>query len=191
MWRNGPDAKLLNNVVEGLQLGCGLCFPFNGIGLLGTCWQVRDEALMLAYRKTRFQLRDIDEVTQFLIAVGSIGRQNLRSLEFAWTSRTDCDIQWSKAPPGGDFTAQLPSLHVEECTKLLKECHNLNFLCLKFDSIIIADTSPEMLKDDPGLRQLCSVRSLPAVEIVDLAGDPLGPAWFVEWLSAALGHVGT
>ena len=63
-----------------------------------------------------------------------------------------------------------PTLHVEECARLLQQCDSLSNLCLKFEDVSIADLSPEVLKENQGLRQLCSIFEELSVRVTAL-GD--------------------
>lgn len=147
---------------------------------------MRTEALALAFQKAKFCLDDIDEVIQFLIAAGTIGRHNIRALEFSWISKSDRNRQWKNPPANDDFYPTLPSLHVEECTRLLQQCDGLRSLCLKFDDVSIAELSPEALKENQGLRQLCSMHNLQSLYVVNTKGNSMEQMWFVEWLQEQL-----
>ena len=184
--RRATDGWFLQNVAEGLGTRCGLYFPFNDFTLLETCRRIRTEALTLAFRKTEFCLGDIDEVIQFLIAAGTIGRHNIRALEFSWVSESDRNHQWKNAPAKDDFYPTLPSLHVEECMRLLRQCHGLNSLCLRFDNVSITDLSAKVLRENSGLRLLCCLHKLKNLKIVGTEGDLLEQVWFAEWLQEQL-----
>lgn len=181
-WVSTTESTFLRNIVESMEICSGFCFPFQNISLLETCWQIRSEALAFAYRNTKFCLDDIDEVIQFLVAVGTTGRSNLRSLEFAWISKSDQNYQWEHAIMNDEFYPTLPGIHAEECVKLLQQCNTLSDLCLKFDETSIGDVDSEFMRGNLSLELLRSMDNLRNLKIVNIDGDPLEQTWFVEWL---------
>lgn len=138
------------------------------------------------YRRTTFQLDDIDEALQFLIAAGQIGRQNITSLEFSWSSRIDLEHQWSNTPPSEELLPSMPSFHVEECVKLLEQCQNLKIMQLRFDGDIVGTMSSNDYRANEGLNRPRCVHGLENLDILDMSCEPLDHAYFAEWLKEAM-----
>lgn len=88
------------NICQMIGDPSGLLFPLEGDGfaLLRASRKIREEALPFAYRHTRFQLGDIEDLVRFLLAIGQIGRGNIESLQFAWESAVDLDSNWRQYP---------------------------------------------------------------------------------------------
>ncbi len=80
-WRiqdlDGSDER---NFVGGIGDPSGFYFPLSS-PILRVNRQMRQEALPFAYRRTVFNLDDIDDLIKLLIAIGDIGRDNIESLE--------------------------------------------------------------------------------------------------------------
>ncbi|KIW14341.1 hypothetical protein PV08_07123 [Exophiala spinifera] len=74
----------------------GFHFPLSSLPILKVSKSIHSRALPLVYRATEFQLEDMDTVIRLLMAIGSIERDNIESLEFSWQSRSDFQL-W---PPG-------------------------------------------------------------------------------------------
>jgi len=181
-WTRATNTSFLQNIAEGLDTCSGAYFPFTGIPILQTCWQARSEALSLAYRNTKFCLDDIDEAIQFLVAIGSVGRCNVRALQFSWISRSDQNYQWETAPIHGEFYPTLPVLHGEECAELLKQCVSLSSLHLKFDDFTLTNEPSGAVKLNPSLMLLRSMHKLQDFQVIGMDDEPLEQKWFVEWL---------
>jgi hypothetical protein len=147
---------------------------------------MRQEALPRAFRSTLFRLDDMDNLIKLLIAVGYVGRDNIESLEFAWESKTDLDLQWTEAPTSTEHLPTLPVLHVASCVQLLSQCKNLKFLRLFFDSDLLSLKSPDSYRTDAGILALCSVRGIGRLEIYDLGFEPLDQPEFVRWLRESM-----
>lgn len=72
----------------------GFYFPLSSkTGVLGASKQMRQEALPLAYRRTHFQLADTDDLVKLLVAAGTVGRDNIESLELTWESKADSELK--------------------------------------------------------------------------------------------------
>lgn len=181
-WERRDQSTCLPNFAQSLGDYSGFYFSFGSLGLLASCKQMRFESLALLYRRTAFRLDDIDEVVQLLIAAGDIGRRNIESLEFAWSSKSDLEYQRTKVPEGEEYLTTMPVLHVDTCVQLLQQCYCLKRLCLLFDSDLVEELSPAAFGLNTGLQQLRSIRGLQQLEILDLGLDLLGQSTFVTWL---------
>ncbi|KAK2820059.1 hypothetical protein FQN49_007760 [Arthroderma sp. PD_2] len=121
----------------GLGDPSGLYFPpSKTLGALALNREIRLEALPLAYQNTPFHFDNIDDFIRFGISIGSIGRGNVTSLEFAWESRADFFPPSLLTSDQDDLLGRLPSIHVLRCIKLLRELRKLKRLRLWFDSDI-------------------------------------------------------
>ena len=161
----------------------GFYFPLSKeVTVLRVNRQMRQEALPLAYRRTVFHLDDMDDLIKLLIAVGKIGRDNIQSMELAWESRADSECKWNEASGCEDPFLMLPTLHVEKCVRLLKQCKRLTSLRLYFERDLIINVPPDAYKADLGIRELCSVRGIERVEIWGLDYEPLEQCGLVRWL---------
>jgi hypothetical protein len=147
---------------------------------------MRWEALPLLYRTTMFRLDDMDELMKLLIAIGRIGRDNIECVEFAWQSRVDLEQQCSQAPDSGEHSLSLPTLHVGKCLQLLRQCKNLKFLRIFFESDLLLDVPPDAYGPETGFRDLCSIRGIERLEILDLVSEPLKQHTFVTKLREAM-----
>ena len=185
-WSTADVDSLTSNFPKGIGDLSGFYFPLSSLGVLGVNKEMRQEALPLAYRSTMFRLDDMDDLIKLLIAVGDTGRNNIESLEFAWQSKTDFELQWTEARNPSEHSLTLPVLHVAKCIQLLNQCKNLKFLRLFFDSDLISRNSPEAYKKDPGIHGLCSIRGIERLEIYDLAFEPLDNPLFVRWLQETI-----
>jgi hypothetical protein len=143
---------------------------------------MRKEALPLAYRRTLFRLEDIDDLIKLLLSIGDIGRTNIQSIELIWESRSDSEYSWDAVSHAEERVLDLPTLHVFRCTQLLKQCKNLRFLRLHFDSDAISIVSRGAYKDDPSIRELCSLQKVEQVELMNLSSDLLKQCELVTWL---------
>lgn len=186
VWQRRDQSICMPKFAKRLGDYSGFYFPFGSLGMLAACKQMRYESLALLYRKTAFHLDDIDEVIQLLIAVGDIGRQNIESLEFAWNSGSDFEYQRTEVSTSGGYQATMPILHVNTCVQLLHQCHRLRALCLLFDSEVIETVPLSALRHDIGLQQLCSVRGLHQLQVLDLCFEPLKQSPFTTWLQEAM-----
>lgn len=140
---------------------------------------MRQEALPLAYRRTLFQLDDMDDLIKLLVAVGKISRDNIESLELIWESRADCELKWNEK------SDLLPTLHAARCVQLLKQCKRLHSLRLYLESELILNIPSNDLKTDPGIRELCSL-SISRVQICDLGHEPIDHHGLAKWLKAEM-----
>jgi hypothetical protein len=185
-WRiqdlDGSDER---NFVGGIGDPSGFYFPLSS-PILRVNRQMRQEALPFAYRRTVFNLDDIDDLIKLLIAIGDIGRDNIESLELAWQSRSDSECQWAEAADPNEHSLTLPTLHVATCVQLLKQCKSLSFLRLYFESDLVLGMSPDVYKAHPGIYELCSLRGIERVEFWDLGHEPLEQCDFVKWLKEAM-----
>jgi hypothetical protein len=135
--------------------------------------QIRQEALPLAYRKTAFWLDDMDDVIKLLIAVGQIGRDNIRSLQFPWTSRSEIAYRWEESPHADDNDIRLPALHVLKCVQLLRLCKRLESLRICFNRDVLENNSENQFTTDPGIAGLSTLGGVRTLEIVDHACESL------------------
>ncbi|PGH21366.1 hypothetical protein AJ80_03283 [Polytolypa hystricis UAMH7299] len=172
------------NFVTGIGDPNGFYFPLSkALTLLTVNKQMRQEALPIAYRKTAFRLDDMDEFIKVAIAIGTLGRENIESLEFAWESRADAKIASEEASDSGDYSPKLPTLHSLRCVQLLQQCKRLKSLYLYFERDIISDMSPELFKADPTIYELCSsIRGVNTVVIRGLNFESLEEYEVVQWL---------
>ncbi len=185
-WRSEDVENPMPYFAECIGDPSGFYFPLSGVPLLRINKQIRQEALPLAYRKTLFSFGDIDDLIKLLIAIGNIGRDNIESLGFAWQSRIDLECQGAEALIATEPMLSLPALHVEKCVILLKQCKNLKFLSLSFNSDVIRHMSPDAYKMDTGICDLRSIQVLERVEIYDLFQEPLMQCEFIRWLKEAM-----
>ncbi|POR37829.1 Uncharacterized protein TPAR_01965 [Tolypocladium paradoxum] len=161
----------------------GFYFPFgDDCTLLRVNRQMRQEALPLAYRHTTFHLADIDDLTQLLIAVGRVGRENIESLDFSWESGIDLEDNWRKFPDCENNHLILPAWHVSACIQLLKQCRRLNSLHLKFTRHLITDVPKATFMSDPGISLLCSIRGIEELGIFGSDEEPLDEYSVAQWL---------
>jgi hypothetical protein len=111
--------------------------------------QMRQEALPLAYQRTIFRV-EMDDLVKLLIAVGRIGRENIKNLDLVWESQADIESQLD------DASLSLPTLHAARCVQLLKRCKRLDSVEISFDTSNTFDD----FKTNPGIRELCSCRGI-------------------------------
>ncbi len=178
------DADNFNklNLTGGIGDPSGFYFPLSkDLTILRLDRQTRLEALPLAYHRTVFQLDDIDDLIKLLIVVGKVGRENLKSLEFAWESRAGSECMWDEASDSEDPCLRLPTLHTVKCVQLLKQCKRLTSLRLYFDRDLILRTCPDVYKADLGIRGLCSIRGK-RLEICGMDHKPLEQHGLVKYL---------
>lgn len=103
----------------------GFYFPFNNeLAILRVNRQMRQEALLLAYRRTTFHPCDWDDLLMLLVSVGQIGRDNIEAIEFPLESPMSSGRNWCVRVSTGDLT-NLPSPHVMKCVRLLQQCKRL------------------------------------------------------------------
>jgi hypothetical protein len=143
---------------------------------------MRYEVLPFAYRKTSFQLEDMDDLIKLLIAVGHTGRDNIESLEFPWESRADLECKWDELPDSEDHFLTLPTLHVTKCVQLLEQCKRLKFLRILFESELMQKMPLNSFKADAGIQGLCSIRGIERVEICNMVNEPLEQCCLADWL---------
>ncbi|TGO45830.1 hypothetical protein BCON_0362g00070 [Botryotinia convoluta] len=174
------------NFARGIGDLSGFYFPLSSLTVLRVNKQMRQEALPFAYRRTVFHVDDMDDLVKFLISIGEIGRDNIKSLELAWQSRSDFERQWAEAPDPNENSLTLPTLHAAKCVQLLKQCKSLSFLRLCFEKDLILGMSSLAYKTDLGICELSSVRGIERVEICDLGYEPLEQCGFVKWLKEAM-----
>jgi hypothetical protein len=134
--------------------------------------RMRREALPFAYRKTNFKLDDMDEAVRLLIAVGSIGRDNITSLQFPWMSRVEIAHRWEVCPDAGDNDTRLPCLQVPSCIGLLRSCKRLAVLRICIEKDVIEDSSETQFITDPGLTALATL-GVRSFEILDSTEESL------------------
>lgn len=147
----------------------GFYFPLSsGLTVLRVNRQMRQEALPFAYRRTVFQLEDMDDLIQLLIAAGTIGRDNIESLELTWESRADSELKWDEALNSDAPLLSLPTLHAAKCVQLLRQCKRLEFLRLYIENDLINNISSDAYETDPGICELRSLRGIKRVQIWDL-----------------------
>ncbi|KAF7554135.1 hypothetical protein G7Z17_g3132 [Cylindrodendrum hubeiense] len=144
--------------------------------------QIRQEALPLAFERTAFRLIDIDDVVKFLITIGSIGRDNIRSLEFPWERMGDMVFGCEEFPNGLQGLLKLPDLHAVRCVQLLKQCKNLAFLRIHFNKDILKHMSKKDFRNDPGIKTLRTLSGLQKFEAVGDNDESLEHDRHVRWL---------
>ena len=172
-WRTIDVDNPRSNFPEGAGDYDGFYFPLTSLGLLKVNRQMRHECLPLVYGKTDFRMDDMDDLIQLLIGAGVIGRENIKSLEFTWQSKSDVDVQCAEAANNDEFTATLPTLHATKCVQLLKQCKNLKCLRVCFDAEIVVDIDPNEYAARTGIRELSSIRAIEKVDICGLSYEAL------------------
>ena len=129
---------------------------------------------------------DIDDLIKLLIAIGDIGRKNLRFLEFTWQSRCDSDSKDTTAAQNAESITTMPTLLIGRVVELLKQCKCLETLRILFD----IDDSVEFDAMDFDARielsQLNSLLGVRTVEICGLNYEPLPQHRFANWLKESL-----
>ena len=135
--------------------------------------QIREEALPVAYASTRFQFRDMEDLVQFLLAIGRLGRRNIEALNITWTTFTDREFRDWRFFIGREVPPKLPSLHAERCIGLLKQCEKLKYLHVRLEEEVLNAVPMDFFEADPGIRGLCSLPRIPEVEVTahDRFGD--------------------
>lgn len=173
--------------LRGLGDPNGFYYPLaSKLGLLSVNRQIREEILPLAYAATKFHFDDMDYVVKFLLAIGRLGRENVKTLDFPWTSASDSEHRWDLFPNSDDNYLALPSLHVGKCVQLLRQCKNLSLLRLQFPEEVLLDMSGDNFKADPGIRGLCSLHRIPKVEICSLGEERILGCDLAIWLKRKL-----
>ncbi|KAL8853767.1 MAG: hypothetical protein Q9221_001410 [Calogaya cf. arnoldii] len=192
-------------------LGCigdpsGIYFPLaKESGILTVSRQMREEALPVAYHTTSFELEDIDEVIQVLLAIGQIGRENIESLAFGWQSNCENDFTWDEAPgrirqkdtnitnnnfegvEWDDPLLTLPVVHVETCLQLLRQCGRLTDLRLRLERELFDFVNPDAFKTNVGIQGLSSLRGIRRLDIQSLEHESLShEEGIVRWLKEQL-----
>ena len=159
--------------LTGLGDPSGFYFPvFEDVELMSLNKQIREEALPVAYASTRFQFRDMEDLVQFLLAIGRLGRRNIEALDITWTTFTD--DEWENSFWGDEVPLpRLPSFHAERCVGLLKQCVKLKYLHIRLEEKDLNLVSMDLFEADPGIRGLCSLPRIPEVEVTahDRFGD--------------------
>lgn len=121
------------NFTRGISNPSGFYFPFRcGLGIFAVNKQMREETLALAYRRTSFQLEDMDYFVKFAVSIGKVGRDNVESISFTWESRSDTECTNNDESDDEDRLIKLPSLHTMRCVQLLAQFKRLRFLRLFF-----------------------------------------------------------
>lgn len=108
------------------------------------------------------------------------------SLELTWESRAGSELKWDEAPQSEDRVLTLPTLHASKCVQLLKLCKRLEFLRLYFESDLIINISSDAFRNNPGIRELCSVRGIKKVQIWDLGHEPIEQLGLAKWLKGEI-----
>lgn len=153
------------NICQAIGDPDGFSFPLGDeYTILQVNRQIRHEALPIAYRHIEFQLGGIEDLTRFLIAIGSVGRENIEILVFSWESEVDQDLNWRMFPDSETNHLKLP-VHVFACVQLLKQCRRLRSLRLRFEAYMMEDVPEAIFMSDPGISSLCSIK----VERVEIA----------------------
>ncbi|CEJ87486.1 hypothetical protein VHEMI04430 [[Torrubiella] hemipterigena] len=161
----------------------GFYFPLGKtFTLLAVNRQMRQEALVLAYRCTRFYLTDIEDLTRFLLAVGRIGRENIESLDFAWESQIDLDASWRDFPDSETNHLTLPAFHISRCIQLLKQCKRLKSVQLRFERCLITDVPLETFKTNAGILLLCSLQGIDNSAILSTENENMSDFVVAQWL---------
>ena len=171
-----PKSWRLQTFCRALGDLSGFYFPFgNADALLQVSRQIRREALPLAYRRIAIHADDIDGATALLMAIGHIGRDNVTSFHFGWESYADTQLNWAEAKPEIVESVYLtwPRLHVPICVCLLKQCRRLISLSLVFNDSITTDMPSSEFQSDPGIKQVCSLRNIQSLTIVNPVGEEL------------------
>lgn len=161
-----PSTFFERHFPEGICDPSGFYFPLTqSIGALRVNKQMRQEALSIAYKRTLFQLDDMDDFIKFAILIGEMGRHNIESLQFSWLSRSESELSSRKIQGPGDVCPTLPALHVTRCVQLLKQCKRLKSLRLIFDDHHLSTMSIGDFKAHHGIRELCTIQPLETVEV--------------------------
>lgn len=187
-WCIGEDNEdRSRNICRALGDLKGFYFPYGeDATLLSVNRQIRDEALPIAYRKTTVHANDIDDATRILIAIGSIGRENVESLGLCWESEVDSINNGRKCPAPENNHLILPALHVSTCIALIKQCRRLRRLRLMFESSIMAEIPQSIFQSDPGIALCCTIRGIEQVEILGYAGETLEELDNAKWLASQM-----
>lgn len=129
--------------------------------------QIRREALPLAYRYTEFRLDNLESAIKFLVAAGQIGRENMQTLHLTWESVLEPTNNWVLSPDRRleQLPRKLPSWSASTFLQLLKQCEQLRYLSLQFDSDLIQEIGFDAFKDDANMQGLCTLRDLRRVDI--------------------------
>lgn len=131
----------------------GFYFGLGSIPIMLVNRGLRKRAMRIFYRGGRFQCRSVEDLLQFLIAMGDFGRNNVEHIEVQWESRIDSSIEVTH---GVDH---LPQTHVETCLKLLERCKRLKRMTVQFDlSRIVNHAGPVNRRTGPGWREYLSLR---------------------------------
>lgn len=144
--------------------------------------QIRHEALAVAYRKTKLILDDMDDLIRLLVAIGQVGRDNVASLQFSWTSRSETALRWEERPDADDNDTKLPTLHVSSCVQLLQSCKRLHRLTVCIEHDVMERTSEMLFIADPGLAALFALRPVGKLEVVDETDESLEQHRLIELL---------
>jgi hypothetical protein len=147
--------------------------------------QIRTEGLPLAFRRVSLTADDMDGLIRLLIAIGDIGRSNVVSISCLWESCSEKAEIWAR-DPWAYPTSQLPRLHVLTAGFLLRQCRRLKHLCLYMYRDALNELSLESFKIDSGIRELCSMRNIERVDILDHEQQPIEENELVEWLKGEI-----
>lgn len=140
--------------------------------------QLRHEALPLAYRNISFSWPDMDDFIKFALSIGTIGRENVESLELLWFSSSDSEHRSSENEP---------NVHASICVELLKQFRRLKNLRLTFDDEIFTTASSDS-KFNSGIYQLgCSLKGINSVQICGFDEPHLDQKFeYANWLKTQL-----
>ncbi|KAL9611963.1 MAG: hypothetical protein Q9167_003403 [Letrouitia subvulpina] len=179
----GTDNCAGSNFAGNIGDPSGFYFPLsNQLTVLRVNKQMRQESLPLAYRRTVFHLDNVDDLIKLLVAAGRIGRNNIESLELMWESKADIELKWDEDSDFGDQSWTLPILHAVKCAQLLKQCKRLKNLRFYVENDLITNMPVDAFQNDPGIRELCSVRPIKTVQIWNLEYEPIEQCRLAEWL---------
>lgn len=168
----------------------GFYFPLSNAAILRVNQQIRHDSLIAAYRSTIFRLDDMDDLIKLLLAIGTLGRNNIQSLEFPWQSRTDLECRWDQISDPDEYFFTLPALHVSTCVKLLMQCEKLKHLRLKFEEEVISTVRPQTFQHDVGIQGLSRIGGLQKLEIFSLADEPINHLENARWLKDRMERLG-
>lgn len=160
LWKALDPSVLLEKIFPA-SIGdlSGFYFPFSpSINTLHVDKQIRHEALPLVYRNISFRWSDIDDFIKFALSIGTIGRNNVESLELSWFSSSGSEYHTSEGEP--DFQTSI-------CIQLLKQFRRIKHLRLNFDDELFTVPTSDP-KFDLRILQLGS--SMSGIKSVQICG---------------------
>ncbi|KAI9904422.1 hypothetical protein N3K66_000951 [Trichothecium roseum] len=185
-----------------------------GRALTHVCRSVRADALAADYAATTLSAHTTDDLVKMLIAIGRVGRDNVRSLVITWVTKAERACgggsdsyngsgSWSGSVGGGGRGVssrinsyyypheKLPAVNAGRSLELIELCPRLKRVEVWFPSKLMREVRPDMFMVDGGIKGIVRLPSRLEVSICQRRGGAedavLGRGqgeWLVKWMRA-------